>query len=100
LLFVVAKVCADLLLDLYFDRLAEGVDRDHILDQADSDSTVDTADILCLQNLADDGMFRNDQIDSFFADAVGDVHVLTSFVPQLLSGEQRGNRCQTMTRVK
>jgi len=52
------QVIGNFLLDPGLDFVAESMDGDHVLDQADADAAGDAADVVLLQDLADGGAKR------------------------------------------
>jgi hypothetical protein len=75
------------LFDLRFDLRAQGVNADHILDQADADTAIDTADFVFAENFANEWMPLNDFVDRLLTDMWGKIHSGVSFCLMLLMAE-------------
>jgi len=102
---------SDFLFDLRFSLWAQGVDGNHVLDQADTDAAGDAANIMLLQDHADGWVILDDLVNSFFPDSVGQTLLIASspiplgrFIcqapfPRFLSPEYATIRVKNMIRV-
>ena len=96
--FAGIQIRVDFFFDLLLELGAEGVDGDHVLEQADADAAGDAADLVFVQDLPDAGMGFDDVLDLGGSEIVFQVH---GFAPSsMVTGEYPDTKGNDMTWIK
>jgi len=95
-LLIILEIFVDLFFDLLFRFVAEGVNGDHILEQADPHTAGDAADVDIFEYFPDTRMRFEYLVDRFVAKIAFQIHAVVSF-PFMLKPDYRLYGKQNMT---